>query len=81
MSHGINNTWETKWHVDTGDKHHLTNDVNTLNLQKDDYNGADNVQVRNRQGLKFQKLDLQNFQLLLVLFLTNSFLFLKYKRI
>ncbi|KAF5481819.1 hypothetical protein F2P56_002441 [Juglans regia] len=30
-------TWDTKWHADTGATHHVTNDLNNLNLQNDDY--------------------------------------------
>ncbi|KAJ0075595.1 hypothetical protein Patl1_34689 [Pistacia atlantica] len=32
-------TWDTKWHADTSATHHVTNDLNNLNLWNEDYQG------------------------------------------
>lgn len=43
---------DIEWHPDTGATHHLTNKVNNLNLQREDYDGADQIQVGNGAGLQ-----------------------------
>ncbi|KAJ0008186.1 hypothetical protein Pint_30275 [Pistacia integerrima] len=32
-------TWDTKWHANTGATHHVTYDLNNLNLRNEDYQG------------------------------------------
>jgi len=41
-----------EWHLDTGATHHLTNDLNNIHLQNEDYDGYDHIQVANGAGLK-----------------------------
>ena len=40
------------WHPDTGATHHLTNNMDNLNLQSEDYTGSDHVLVGNGAGLQ-----------------------------
>ncbi|KAA8515147.1 hypothetical protein F0562_018326 [Nyssa sinensis] len=50
-----NGGWENDWLVDTGATHHITHDMANLNLKSDDYNGTDQLQVGNGQGLRISK--------------------------
>ncbi|KAA8516956.1 hypothetical protein F0562_017226 [Nyssa sinensis] len=46
-----NGDWENDWHADTGATYHITHDMANLNLKSDDYNGTDQIQVGNGQGI------------------------------
>ena len=46
---------DKNWHADTGATHHITHDLNNLNIQNEDYTGSDQVQVGNGQGLLISK--------------------------
>ena len=41
-----------EWHPDIGATHHLTNDVNNIHLQHEDYGSPDHIQVVNDAGMK-----------------------------
>ena len=43
---------DNEWHVDIGATHHLTNDVNNIHLQNEDYGNQYLIQVANSAGLK-----------------------------
>ena len=43
---------DNEWHPDTGATLHLTNDVNNIHLQHEDYGSPDHIQVGNGAGLK-----------------------------
>ncbi|KAL6331349.1 hypothetical protein AAG906_011286 [Vitis piasezkii] len=42
---------DNEWHPDTGATLHLTNDVNNIHLQHEDYGSPDHIQVGNGAGL------------------------------
>ncbi|KAL6325982.1 hypothetical protein AAG906_038474 [Vitis piasezkii] len=43
---------DNEWHPDIGATHHLTNDVNNIHLQNEDYGSQVHIQVANGIGLK-----------------------------
>ena len=43
---------DNEWHHDTGATHYLTNDVNNIHLQNEDYGSQYHIQVANGAGLK-----------------------------
>lgn len=48
--------WPSEWHADLSATYYVTQDLGNLNLKVEDYNGTDNVQVGNDQGLKITKI-------------------------
>ena len=44
------------WHPDTGATHHLTNNMDNLNLQSEDYTGSDHILVGNGAGLQISHI-------------------------
>uniref|UniRef100_A0A2N9GPU0 Integrase catalytic domain-containing protein n=1 Tax=Fagus sylvatica TaxID=28930 RepID=A0A2N9GPU0_FAGSY len=47
---------DLNWYPDTGATHHITYDLNNLNLQQEEYTGQDQVHVGNGQGLPINHL-------------------------
>lgn len=43
---------DKEWHLDTRATHHLTNDMNNIHVQADDYDGHDHIQVADGASLK-----------------------------
>ena len=60
--------------MDTGATHHVTNNMADLNLQKNDYTGADSVQVGNGQGLQISKIGSSKITTPYSMFLLNQVL-------
>jgi len=55
---------ELDWHADTEDTHHITLDMDNLNLRNEEYNGPNHFLVGNGQGLHISKIEkyiLHNF--------------------
>jgi len=46
----------TNWHLDTGDTHHLTNNMANLNIRSKDYTSSDQVLVGNGAGLQISQI-------------------------
>lgn len=44
-------TNDLNWYSDSGSTHHLTNDLQNLNLPAEPYTGPDNIQVGHSAGL------------------------------
>ena len=49
-------TNDLNWYPDTGATHHITSDLNNLNLQHEEYTGPEQVHVGNGQGLPIHHL-------------------------
>ena len=47
---------EQEWHADTGATHHLTNNINNLNVRSEEYAGNDQIQVGDGTGLHITHL-------------------------
>jgi hypothetical protein len=47
---------DLNWYPDIGATHHITYDLNNLNLQQEEYTGQDQVHVGNGQGLPINHL-------------------------
>ena len=59
----------------TSATHHITHDMTHLDLKSDDYNGTDQLQVGNEQGLHISKTGTSSLHSLSHSFLLNDILF------
>jgi hypothetical protein len=65
---------DLNWYPDTGTTHHITSDVNNLNLQHDEYSGPKQVYVGNGQGLPIHHLGSSSLSSSNATFLLNNVL-------
>lgn len=51
-----NNQSDSTWYPDSGATHHLTSELDNLNLKVDDYMGSDQIRIGNGKGFSIKHI-------------------------